>query len=184
MNLDGGGTSSNELINWIENEIYLPIEIHTWLGGGAAVNTSVFDAVEDLVGDVVLVPVFNDYAPNCDPRPDYDLPKEDPLCDDKWHDGIDELVESNITNYYHIISFSLFRITDVSTGGSYNPGQDTLNLACVPENGCDAKEWLFWQNWLDANTKTIEGYFLEGYQDGMEGKCTNYGGAITIYLDH
>lgn len=176
LNLDGGGTNAGELKDWINGtKPLIEIPIHMWLGGGGGLDNSIYKEVQDyLVGKIVLVPVFNDYAEDCDPRPEEDLPGEDPLCDDKWHDDLDDLRESNIPNYYHVISFSLFKITGVSRG----------NNNCEPEDGCPAKDWLVSLGWLTKHAATIEGFFLEGYQDGMEGKCTNYGGAITIYLNH
>lgn len=170
LNLDGGSGDANELVSWLEQRITVPLDIHTWLGGISGVSTSVFRAAEWLAIEhpVVILPVFNDYTVDCDPEP-ITSP-----CHNQWHTGLDSERHSNATSqdYYHVISFSPFIVTGVSTG----------NNAC--EGVCTAKDWLVTLGWLTEHAKTIEGYFISGYEDGMSGKCDNYGGAVTIYLDH
>jgi hypothetical protein len=131
-----------------------------------------YQAAADRVGDIVLVPVFNDYTNDCDPEP------SGSGCHGQWHSGVDIEFASDgsSTDYYHVISFSAFIITGVSRGNN-----------CDPYNGaCVARDALVAQDFYDTphSLRAIEGYFIEGYVPGLGGKCDYDAGAYTIYLDH
>lgn len=171
LDLNGDSSSASELKTWIEGGYAYEIPNHLWLPGSSAVDTSVFISAKTRVGDFVILPVFNDYTLDCDPEP------TESGCHSQWHTGVDDEFPTSGTSkdYFHIISFSLFKITGVST--SAGPG------GC--EGDCTAKNYLVdTLHWMDANTKTIEGYFVEGYVPGLGGKCDYDAGAYTIYLDH
>jgi hypothetical protein len=172
LNLNGGPANTPELRDWIENGSSFEIPVHIWLPGGVAVNTDVFRSAETRVGDIVIVPVFNDFTSECDPQPIGET------CHNQWHSGVDteNPSDGSSKDYYHVITFSAFRITGVSTG----------NNKCkhIPGMNCDAKQWLIDEEVLTKSAKTIEGYFVEGYIPGLGGKCDYDAGAYTIYLDH
>ena len=168
LNLDGGSASANELKDWISGGYAEEIPIHIWLPESNGDKAASFKAAKDRVGDDVILPVFNDYCKQ-------GVPNEDPLCIPKWHaEDTIKLASGGSFDYYHIISFSVFHVTGVSTGSG--PGKCT--------GDCTAKNALVDSGALDKNAQTIEGYFVEGYEPGFGGKCDYDAGAYTIYLDH
>jgi hypothetical protein len=126
-------------------------------------------AAENRVGDIVLLPVFNDYTVKCNPEPIS-------ACDDQWHPDLDQVSgDGDQQDYYHIIYFSLFKITGVyKNPNCYGVCTARDYLVGLPNNVYELK----------ANESTIEGYFIEGYDPGLGGKCQDDSGAVTIYLDH
>ncbi len=168
VDLNGYGGGSSELVCWIKGiETLCPVSlsIHTWLPEQSGVATDVFKAAETRVGQIVILPVFNKYTPGCNPQTD---PGD--LCIGQWETGQDSIMTSSSTaiSYYHIISYSLFKITCVT----------------APGGNCPGKSYLISYNIIDNNTKTIEGYFVEGHVNGLSGKCNYDAGAHTIYLSH
>ncbi len=168
LDLNGDGGGSNELACWISgNQSQCPISlsVHTWLPQQSGVATDVFKAAALRVGDIVVMPVFNKYTPGCNPQTD-----PGPLCNGQWDTGIDQIMTSSSSgiSYYHIISFSLFKITCVTSPGGKCPGKD----------------YLVSNNIIPNNTKTIEGYFVAGDVPGLGGKCNYDAGAHTIFLSH
>jgi hypothetical protein len=165
LDLDGGSQGSNDLVDWIANGFDGDVTQHLWLPGTDGTSTNIFHEARLHVGELVILPVFNDFTLQC--RPDIE-----PACSGKWHDDIpDEIhpTSAGSADYYHIISFSVFKITCVSA---------------VPGQKCPAKEYLVDNDILDPQDKTIEGYFVEGYVPGLGGSCGYDAGAYTIYLDH
>ena len=174
LDLSGGGGGASELRDWIWNGFQGKIQTHTWFGGQAGVENTVFQAVGDIIGTIVWLPVFNDYCIGdpltvCPGSYHTDLP------DPPYTGGHDTIVYSGGTSqtYFHVIQFSAFRITCVDAPGVPNtcahPGRD-LAMEANPD--------LHW-----GNIKTIEGYFLE--DNGGSGKCEGPDAGIhTIYLNH
>jgi hypothetical protein len=162
LNLDGGPGSASEMKSWVESHGYSgEVFIHTWFSGSNGDKTSVFQAVRDyLVGDVVMLPVFDAY---CDGVPDT-------ACPGSYHLGLDKIVSGSGGGFnYHIISFSAFKITCVSTKKQETCPGKTAAIALNPS--------------IKENTKTIEGYFINDYFGS--GKCDGPdSGAYTIYLNH
>lgn len=158
LDLSGGGGGASELRDWIENGYPNPIFPHTWFAGQSGVATSIYSSAEERVGDIVLIPVFTAY---CEGMPDS-------VCPSLMHPE-DIIVESPSASqlYYHVITFSPFRITCVSrNSGDHCPGKDYAR-SVNPS--------------IKANTKSIEGYFIEDYYGS--GACEGpYAGAYTIYL--
>lgn len=157
LNGDGAdqGTGSSELVYWIENGFAGTVSIHAWYGGQPGVSNNVFMAVENIVGQEVLLPVYNAVHTGVPPIP--------------WDDPSDQVViSSGNTTYYHVISFSIFVPTCVhAKGGDSCPLYDAFRADGV----------------LAPNDKTIEGYFVEGTIEGLIGKDGElYSGAYTIYL--
>jgi hypothetical protein len=162
LNMDGGSGSANELRDWIVDHGYDgEVAIHTWFGGSNGDKTVVFKAVQDyLVGYIVMLPVFDAY---CDGAPNI-------ACPGSYHTGQDKIVSGSGGGFeYHIISFSAFKVTCVSTKKSeYCPGKAKA-IALNPD--------------IKDNTKSIEGYFISDYFGS--GKCDGpSAGVYTIYLNH
>jgi Flp pilus assembly protein TadG len=166
LDLNAGGHGSSDLVDWITGAKAETIFTHMWLPATDGTSTDIYHAAEQrrINNPLVIVPVFNDYTVQC--RPDIIG-----SCSSHWHSGLDQIraYTSGSADYYHIISFSLFKITCVSS----NQGQK-----------CDGKQFLVDNNVIDKKVKTIEGYFIEGYVPGLSGKCNNNAGAYTIYLNH
>lgn len=167
LDLDGTGHGSSQLVDWIKNGFSGDVFAHLWLPGTDGTAADIFGAAQWVLdnGDpLVIIPVFNDYTIAC--RPD-----QPGSCSNQWHTGIDQIRAYNAgsANYYHIISFSLFKITCVSK---------------TPGKHCNGKDFLVANNVIQNKVKTIEGYFVEGYVPGLGGKCNYNAGAYTIYLNH
>lgn len=138
LDLDGGGGGSSELIYWINNGFPTTIPRHTWLGGQAGVANNVFQAAGDHVGEIVLVPVFDQF---CDNDPET-------ACPGDYHTGLDHTVVTAGGNYYyHIITFAGFYISCVNAPGV--PGPECPGHAAAVDLGI-----------IPNNEKTIEGYFV------------------------
>jgi hypothetical protein len=172
LDLDGGSGDANELKTWITEGQGGDIPVHVWLSGITGNMEVAYQAAADRVGDIVLVPVFNDYTLDCDPEPTTSG------CHGQWHSGsdIEFASDGTSTDYYHVISFSAFIITGVAEGNQ-----------CAPHHGdCVARDALVAQGFYDNphSLRAIEGYFIEGYVPGLGGKCDYDAGAYTIYLDH
>jgi hypothetical protein len=152
------GNGSHELVDWIQNGFPHGVRIHTWYAGQPGVSNNVFQSVNSIIGDIVLLPVYNAISLGAPPE-----------CYDDC--AADNVVASNgaSATYFHIISFSLFVPTCVRSGGNDScPLYDQFRAADI----------------LDPNDKTIEGYFIEGFAPGLEGQAGNGAdaGAYTIYL--
>lgn len=158
LDLSGGGGGANELRDWIENGFDDPIVPHTWFAGQSGVAVSVYHSAEEREGDVVLIPVFTAYCEG--------LPAEE--CPGLVHAEDTTVVSPSASQlYYHVLSYSPFRITCVSTSaGQHCPGKDwarSVNPSIKP------------------NTKSIEGYFIQDYYGS--GACDGpYAGVYTVYL--
>lgn len=175
LDLNGSGSDSgngsNELRQWVLNGFGGTLENHTWFAGQSGVANDIYQAADDILNAVVLLPVFNEYP--CSGLPDVNCPE---LFHTEASDGVqDKIVESNGTSstYYHVITFAAFKITCVDAPGTKNsdkpcPGK-TAALAANPQ--------------IPNNIKTIEGYFVE--EDAGTGKCEGPdAGVHTIYLNH
>jgi len=174
LDLSGGGGGAAELRDWIWNGYGGDIRTHTWFGGQAGVENSVFQAVGDIIGTVVWLPVFDSYCEG-DPLTVCPGRYHTDLTDPPYTGGHDKIVYSGGTSqvYFHVIQFSAFRITCVVAPGvphtCLHPGRDLAE---------GANPTLHWNS-----IKTIEGYFLEDY--GGSGKCEGPdAGLHTIYLNH
>lgn len=172
------GEGAAELIWWVEHgfadENDQPCRLinHSWIPAQTGVATSIFRDVSYRTGDIVIVPVFNDF---CDGDP-----QTDPACtsppdpfEPKWHSQ-DVIFPLNAADpmYFHIIDFTPFYISCVN-----------LNQHDACPGIEKAKELN--PGVLGPNTKSIEGYFLTGYTPGLGGRCEGIGsGGYTLYLDH
>jgi hypothetical protein len=168
LDLSGGGGGASDMRDWIINGFPNPVVEHTWFAGQSGVANTVFQAVYDrmLTNPIVILPVFNDF---CDGLPGTNCPSQ-------MHPQ-DVVVPTSATSqlYFHVITYSVFRITCVEAPGV--PG----NPDCPGKNAAQAAN----PGLIPNNTKSIEGYFLEGYVPGLGGACEGPGaGAWTIYLNH
>lgn len=170
LDLNGTKPQPSDFSGWIENGFNEEIYSHLWLPGIDGVNQSIFSAATARVGDVVILPVFDAYTVTC--QPDIDA-----ACHHLWHEGVDDIkaYPSESADYYHIITFALFKITGVYKNPKCTGDCTARNyLVSLPDAEYD----------LPANASTIEGYFVTGYVPGLEGKCNYDTAAYTIYLNH
>ena len=179
LDLDGGGGGAADLKEWILEGYGPTIPIHTWLPGQTGTVGSAFDAFEDprVLGTNRLVPVYNNlckgdpWAPGseCTGGPDSD---EDRIV----------TVNAQDPKYYHVISFAIFHISCVWSGGNSpapEPGIEPVN------NNCPARELVgLYATGQTKSVKSVEGYFLEGTQWGLGGKIVDGidAGAYTLFL--
>ncbi len=179
LDLNGSGSDSgngsNELRQWVLHGFGGTLDDHTWFAGQSGVANDVFQAADDILGTIVLLPVFDNFPCSGLPEPNCpELYHTDPP--DEWQD---KTVVSNgaSSTYYHVITYSAFKITCVDAPGTKNSVKP-----------CPGK-----QAWIDSNPglpenimnnlKTIEGYFVE--TDAGSGKCDGLdAGVHTMYLNH
>jgi hypothetical protein len=166
LDLSGGGGGASELVDWINGENVPDVGAHYWLTGQSGTANSVFQAVGDHVGEIVIIPIFDEI---CD--------SDDVVNECDWHEGnpqdVDQTGAGGGLNF-HIISFSLFYISCVNAPGV--PGQEcpghryAREIAGTFNNipGTNVK-----------NPKTIEGYFIKGNVEGLGGDPSNPGGIDT-----
>ena len=176
LDLDGGG--GGQLSDWIENGYPNPIYTHSWLGPEqgniVSIYHTLYDQLQDLTAQgleyVVLLPVFDAM---CD-----GWPETTPGCE--FHDGPPPTPvdippdEANVNAlYWHIISFSYFRITCIDDG-PHSSCPDSLSLLLEDNPDLDTPNFI--------NTlRMIEGYFVQDYAG--TGACDGPGtGVYTIYL--
>jgi hypothetical protein len=167
--LDLNGQDSeggDDLKDWVEGIDVPRTRIHTWYSGDTGAKDSVYQTIEDfrLDPNTVLIPVFDDFAP--------DLKNGDLPPPAQWHDGIDVFRDDGAGDYFHVFAFVGFKITCVSTGSN---------------DHCPAKDAMLANNSnpnLRANTKTVEGCFIQiiGDGEGQPGECNYDTGAYTLKL--
>ena len=114
-----GSAGAGNLRDWIRNGFPGALKEHTWFGGQAGVADSIFQEVNSRVGTVVILPVFDSYCKG----------KPNSVCPDDVHPQ-DQFVYSGGTSqtYFHVITFSAFHITCVSSPPGHNtcPGKDAV----------------------------------------------------------
>lgn len=176
LDLNGGSENKNDYKDWIDGTKIDPVSEHMWLPGGDGSVASIYHATEErrISDPYVVLPIFDDYTVGCRPDPITSS------CHSQWHNIPSETIKpsnSGSIDYYHVSSFSLFKITCVSFGKNHPRPSDNPPT-------CVGKDFLVSNGIIDDNVQTIEGYFLEGYVPGLTGKCDYKAGAYTIYLDH
>ncbi len=153
LDLSGGGGGASELVDWIQNGFPDGIEMHTWFAGQSGVANNIFLSVP--TGIQVVLPVFDAISVGLPVVP-------------QLHGG-DTIVASSgtWTNYFHVISFSIFVPTCVhAKGGDHCALYDDYRA----------------EGSLGPNDKTIEGYFVNGSVGGLGGVGELDAGAFTLYL--
>lgn len=156
LDLDGycGGAC---LQNWLEEGFNGSVQVHYWLPGQAGVNNAVFQSAATREGDIVSVPIFDQY---CDQNPTN--------CDGVEIHAQDEIIgPSNGSDYFHIIGFAAFYISCVDAPG------------VTGHSGCPGHDWAVDLDVIDHNDKTIEGYFVTGFIPGLSGGGSSGGGVDT-----
>ncbi len=153
LDLSGGGGGAAELVDWIENGFPDDVNMHTWYAGQSGVANNIFLTIE--TGLPFILPVFDAVSVGEPTSP-------------QLHAG-DTIVSTSgtWTNYFHVISFSIFVPTCVhATGGS----------------SCELYDLYRDEGYLGPNDKTIEGYFVNGSVVGLGGQGELDAGAFTLYL--
>jgi len=160
LDLDGGGGGSSELVDWIDGMFTDPLRMHDWVPEQSGVTTSVFHEVDcKIVGknsngcrnptNPAILPVFNFF---CDGNP---MLAGNEAClsgahTDPGEISLDRVVlQNNNSTYFHLVGFAPIYVTCVDDGNAHCPGHDA---AVTASNGS-----------VPQNTKTIEGYFISGY---------------------
>ena len=156
LDLSGGGGGASELIDWIRNGFSPQVQMHTWYSGQSGVANSIFMTVKEKIDMQLVLPVYDKISVGAPVPPQLDVP-EDTIV---WTSG-------TWTNYFHVISFSIFVPTCVhATGGDSCPLYNDYRAA----------------GHLGPDDKTIEGYFVNGSVVGLGGQGELDAGAYTLYL--
>lgn len=162
LDLDGNETppcdpsnaeGSTELVEWIDNGFPCDLGPHTWVPGQTGVQTNVFQAASRREGEIVAVPVFDDW---CDGKPDI-------LCPGKVHVG-DVIKPVNATTspfFFHIDTFAAFGISCVQ-GGETHKQDDCPGWTLFREKNAEIGVSIH------PNLKSIEGYFINGFLPGFK----------------
>lgn len=166
---DDTGNGAKTLRNWIHGIGVPTLATHTWLGGQTGVAASIFKAVNDVKGEVALVPIFDAL---CDVNPEDKLSCIEDVHTMEGYTGADVRpvkTSPGAQNYFHIIRFSAFYIACVDEGGGANkcPGAkqficDNIKAGVWDDKNatCDANNKITKNNsWI----KSIEGYFIKDY---------------------
>ena len=120
LDLDGGGGGASELIDWINGGFPAEVDTHWWVAGQTGVANSVFQAVGDQVGSIVVLPIFDQLCPN--------YPTSAPDCATLIHTD-DYIVDGGTgTSYFHIDGFAAFYISCVDAPGVH----DAPPFSCRP----------------------------------------------------
>ena len=157
---DGTGGGSAAMCNWIQNGFSGNLRIHTWVSGQPGVTTNTFGCVTDIIGETVLLPVYD--AVIVGSSADVPMP---------YDSDEDQIIVNNGNKYYfHIISFAIFVPDCVRLNNS--------------DTDCALANAFLASGVMDNNDKSIEGYFIHGFADGLEGQPSDGvdAGAYTLYL--
>jgi hypothetical protein len=161
LDLNGGGGGSSELITWIEGQFNGQLRLHQWVPEQSGVSTNVFHALDcSVIGtnkngcrnpkNPVILPVFNYF---CNGKPTL-AGNESCLTGahtDPADISLDQVIsQNNNSTYFHLVGFAPIYVTCVDDGNAGCPGHDALVDAATKGS-------------VDKNIKTIEGYFLRGY---------------------
>jgi hypothetical protein len=183
LDLDGAPSGgAGELKSWIDGSVPVdPIDVHTWLAGQSGVATSIFKTVAQYyVGKNVILPVFNK---NCNGYPTVADPETLDYCNAGSIDTlnlIDGIGPGTFT--FHVISFSAFHITCVQTGKNKTIAEPGYFLH-PSDKDCYGHERAVDAGSIDANDKTIEGYFIRLNLGGYGGPGSWYDtGTYTVVL--
>jgi hypothetical protein len=162
LDLDGSGGGAADLKEWITEGFDGIIWPYTWYPEQAGVATSIFASAVTLVGDEVLLPVF-DKVCNGKPENIYPTPSDEfyryGQC--TWNLATpvaDDLTKEGTQTNFHVVAFSQFHITCVQTGKNKVYPEDGLELS---GKGCPGHDKAVEVGSLDPHDKTIEGYFVE-----------------------
>lgn len=147
-----------------------PVKPHTWdpvMSGN--MDSAYQTAAKYLVGEIVLIPVVDKLC-------DKGLPIAS-TCPSKW-DPVDQTNPGSGKTYWHIKTFSAFKITCVKDGNKIT--------AIPPATKCTAASIFLNDNkGINANSySSIEGYFVKNYTPQLSGNCglCNDVSPCTIYL--
>jgi hypothetical protein len=165
LDLNGGGSSASELIDWIKYGYNgPPIHPHLWVGGESGISNSVFQNVRDhLEGKVVSVPIFDLFC-------DKGLPETTcPLLYDLTYPDQTRPTAGSGSLYYRIVAVAQFKITCVFSTGS-------------DKDRCPIRQSI--EGFDDGNVsiKSIEGYFVDDLLDEGEGGAWLDAGSYRVRL--
>jgi Flp pilus assembly protein TadG len=195
-----GGGGNKELTRWVKDgygsggkDDQYPLIPYLWVGGESGGKTPGFDELANRVIDarinkndrnIVVLPVFDKICEG--------YPPDKPGCG--YDASTDTIYEGNSKYYYRIVSYSVFYIECVSLGKNDNIHIDDPSLDPKKHDWdkimCPTKKKVMDDPTCTTpdckdSVKTVEGYFITDYVEGMEGKCEGPGaGTYVIYLDN
>lgn len=160
LDLDGGGGGASELVTWINGGFPGTIVTHTWIPKQSGVTNSVFQAAASKVGEIVVIPVFDNVCETDPPGPGvcgYTNGKDN-FHTDPPGPYADFNVSGTTARYYHIIGFAAFYVSCVDAAGVTGtcPGHDYAASQSQYDDFAD-------------NTRSVEGYFIQGFIPGIRG---------------
>jgi hypothetical protein len=157
LSLDGSG-GANSMCGFIyPGDSNLLITKGTWLSGNTGYVSSLWtqpNCLKKIVGEKVIIPIFNEWCRGHDPEFD---------CPLKWQTGDTKLLGNGLDLMYRIESFGIFKVTCIE-------GSNTK-----PADACPYRKYLVDMGIIKFDkpnalnsVSSIEGYFLKGIvSDGM-----------------
>ncbi len=180
LNLDGGGGGSADLKGWVCQTLSAPpIPPHLWVPSENGVSTSVFHSTAACVlGEDVKIPVFNNI---CNGVPNmYANPETLAQC--TYGPDDDLSIAKGYTNF-HIITFAVFHVTCVQSGKNKAEAEPGYPWIDHTHKNCNGHLWATDAGSIDANDKTIEGYFKINDIGGYNGPGDWFdAGTFTVIL--
>jgi Flp pilus assembly protein TadG len=175
--LSGGGGAA-DLYNWMKGGYQFNLVINTWFPDKSGDVDKIYKAADEIVGKVVLVPVFDGICPTY-PGPIYPgATYPDFGCPDLYDPDRDQIQGEKVNDsYYHVVSFEAFKLTCV---------QDKIKEK--KSDNCPAVQRLIDANpdvdFKDFAKDMITGFFVEDVLPEVSGACgeSGPGGLSTIYL--
>lgn len=155
------GTGASDLSNIMRYGYGEVLDLPQWFPGQDGVAASVFDTAEDIAFRINVIPVFNAI---CEDTTYETLATQ---CSTEYA-GEEIMTSTGNQTYYRVPAVAAFVITCVSGGNSpneYCPGREFAGVYDQPSL---------------SNTKTIEGYFIDGYVG--DGGASNSGFDLGVYI--
>ncbi|HSQ17050.1 MAG TPA: pilus assembly protein TadG-related protein [Anaerolineales bacterium] len=184
MDLNGGGGGG--LAGWVEDGFPYPINLPTWFAAEEGDKVNVFQATESRLGEIVLLPVFDNFCP-VDPRTSasctygpVDIFPGTPGFPGYNPARPGDTAENPNQTFFRVASISAFRITCIQAPSVPLPPGVTTRCPGL-QSVIDANPDIFTNNGIINSTVSIEGYFVQDY--GGSGACEGpYAGVYTVYL--
>jgi len=181
LDLDGGGGGASELSNWVKNGFPNVVNPHGWYPEESGVATSIFKDAATVVGEDVILPVYDKV---CEKYPDIPVTDDAESNDSCTYAPRDDLTKAGPSFNFHVIAFSKFHVTCVQTGKNRVWSEPALDLH--GNDPCPGHELAVNNDppSLDDNDKTIEGYFLKGpiYGYGGTGDWFDVGTFVVVLV--
>jgi hypothetical protein len=163
ISLDGSSNPTN-LEKWISGTLEAPeIAPRTWLGSQRGNKTNIYKILKNYEDETFIVPIFDVFCPNGDPRD---------KCGSLWVDGdIDTYIRTGSgLPHYRIIAFAEFKLRCVFESGADKDGKLTR---------CPFRNYLIEHPDYDIDNSpslaSIEGHFTGGLLTNVAGNGIDQG---------